>query len=153
MLKLFFKQKLIGNIGISLISGITALSLAGVAMQMGYSNFKLKAEKQLHILNSIRFATIVQIGMEEGWVDLPLTNDSTTITLSEIDINYQLSTNLKNPSLTSQNYNPDSAIIIENTNGKINFYCTLIEEDSNHNYTDNTINVHNLGVNNISLNI
>jgi len=153
MLRLFFKQKLIGNIGISLISGITALSLAGVAMQMGYSNFKLKAEKQLHILNSIRFATIVQIGMEEGWVDLPLTNDSTTITLSEIDINYQLSTNLKNPSLTSQNYNPDSAIIIENTNGKINFYCTLIEEDSTHNYTDNTINVHNLGVDNISLNI
>ncbi|MEC8678546.1 MAG: hypothetical protein VXX85_06810 [Candidatus Margulisiibacteriota bacterium] len=153
MLRLFFKQKLIGNIGISLISGITALSLAGVAMQMGYSNFKLKAEKQLHILNSIRFATIVQIGMEEGWVDLPLTNDSTTITLSEIDINYQLSTNLKNPSLTSQNYNPDSAIIIENTNGKINFYCTLIEEDSAHNYTDNTINVHNLGVDNISLNI
>ena len=153
MLRLFFKQKLIGNIGISLISGITALSLAGVAMQMGYSNFKLKAEKQLHILNSIRFATIVQIGMEEGWVDLPLTNDSTTITLSEIDINYQLSTNLKNPSLTSQNYNPDSAIVIENTNGKINFYCTLIEEDSAHNYTDNTINVHNLGIDNISLNI
>ena len=153
MLRLFFKQKLIGNIGISLISGITALSLAGVAMQMGYSNFKLKAEKQLHILNSIRFATIVQIGMEEGWVDLPLTNDSTSITLSEIDINYQLSSNLKNPSLTSQNYNPDSAIIIENTNGKINFYCTLIEEDSAHNYTDNTINVHNLGIDNISLNI
>lgn len=153
MLRLFFKQKLIGNIGISLISGITALSLAGVAMQMGYSNFKLKAEKQLHILNSIRFVTIVQIGMEEGWIDLPLTNDSTTITLSEIDINYQLSTNLKNPSLTSQNYNPDSAIIIENTNGKINFYCTLIEEDSVHNYTDNTINVHNLGIDNISLNI
>ena len=153
MLRLFFKQKLIGNIGISLISGITALSLAGVAMQMGYSNFKLKAEKQLHILNSIRFATIVQIGLEEGWVDSPSTNDSITITLSELDISYQLSTNLKNPSLTSQNYNPESSMIIENTNGKISFYCTLIEEDSSHNYTDNTINVHNLGVDNISLNI
>lgn len=153
MLRLFFKQKFIGNIGISLISGITALSLAGVAMQMGYSNFKLKAEKQLHILNSIRFATIVQIGLEEGWVDSPSINDSITITLSELDISYQLSTNLRNPSLTSQNYNPESSMIIENTNGKIRFYCTLIEEDSSHNYTDNTINVHNLGVDNISLNI
>ena len=126
MLRLFFKHKLIGNIGISLISGITALSLAGVAMQMGYSNFKLKAEKQLHILNSIDLQQLFKLEWK-NWVDLPLTNDSTTITLSEIDINYQLSTNLKNPSLTSQNYNPDSAIIIENTNGKINFYCTLIE--------------------------
>lgn len=153
MLRLFFKQKFIGNIGISLISGITALSLAGVAMQMGYSNFKLKAEKQLHILNSIRFATIVQIGLEEGWVDSPSINNSITITLSELDISYQLSTNLRNPSLTSQNYNPESSMIIENTNGKIRFYCTLIEEDSSHNYTDNTINVHNLGVDNISLNI
>ena len=153
MLRLFFKQKFIGNIGISLISGITALSLAGVAMQMGYSNFKLKAEKQLHILNSIRFATIVQIGLEEGWVDSPSINNSITITLSELDISYQLSSNLRNPSLTSQNYNPESSMIIENTNGKIRFYCTLIEEDSSHNYTDNTINVHNLGVDNISLNI
>ena len=95
MFKHFFKSRLMGNIGISVVSGITAISMAGVAMQMGYSNFKVKAEKQLHILNSIRFATIVQIGMEEGWVSTPEINDTITITLTEIDNNYPLSTNLK----------------------------------------------------------
>ena len=119
MLKKIFHSKLAGNIGITLISGVTALSMAGVAMQMGYSNFKIKAEKQLHILNGIRFATIVQIGMEEGWVSTPESNDSITITLTEVDNNYHLSTNLKNPSLESQNYNPNSSITIENNSGKI----------------------------------
>lgn len=140
-----------GNIGISIIGGITALSMAGVAMQMGYSSFKIKAEKQLHILNSIRFATIVQIGMEEGWVLKPETNDSITVTLTDVDSNYPLSSNLKNPSLESQTYNADSSIIIENLNGKINFYCSLIEYESTHNYTDTTIDVHNLSIGNISL--
>jgi len=151
MFKHLFKSKLMGNIGISIIGGITALSMAGVAMQMGYSNFKIKAEKQLHILNSIRFATIVQIGMEEGWVATPDTNDSITVTLTDVDNNYPLSTNLKNPSLESQTYNTDSSIIIENSNGKIDFYCLLIEHESAHNYTDNTVSVHNLSINNISL--
>lgn len=140
-----------GNIGITVVSGITALSMAGVAMQMGYANFKIKAEKQLHILNSIRFATIVQIGMEEGWVVTPETNDSITITLTDIDSNYPLSTNLKNPSLESQIYHSDSSITIENTDGKIDFYCSLIEDNSAHNYTDSSVNVHNLSINNISL--
>tara|TARA_Y100001935_G_C17303384_1_gene510718 strand:+ start:1919 stop:2380 length:462 start_codon:yes stop_codon:yes gene_type:complete len=151
MFKHLFKSKLMGNIGISIIGGITALSMAGVAMQMGYSSFKIKAEKQLHILNSIRFATIVQIGMEEGWVIQPNTNDSITVTLTDVDNNYPLSTNLKNPSLESQSYNADSSIIIENSNGKIDFYCSLIEHESTHNYTDNTISVHNLSINDISL--
>ena len=153
MLKKILKSKITGNIGITLISGVTALSMAGVAMQMGYSNFKIKAEKQLHILNGIRFATIVQIGMEEGWVSTPQSNDSITVTLTEIDNNYHLSTNLKNPSLESQNYNPNSSITIENNSGKIEFYCTLIEENTSHNYIDNSINVHNLAIENISLNI
>ena len=130
MFKHLFQSKLLGNIGISLVGGITALSMAGVAMQMGYSNFKIKAEKQLHILNSIRFATIVQIGMEEGWVSSPENNDSITITLTDIDNNYELSTTLKNPSLASQTYNSDSSITIENTNGKIDFYCSLIVPNS-----------------------
>jgi hypothetical protein len=142
-----------GNIGISVIGGITALSMAGVAMQMGYSNFKVKAEKQLHILNSIRFATIVQIGMEEGWVSTPEINDSIIITLTEVDTNYPLSTNLKNPSLETQIYNESSSITIENNNGKIDFYCTLIEHSSNHNYIDGSVNVHNLSIENIQLNI
>ena len=63
-------KRILGNIGISIISGITALN-SSVAMQMGYSNFKVKAEKQLHILNSVRFATIAQIGLEEGWINEP----------------------------------------------------------------------------------
>ena len=151
MLKKIINSTLTGNVGVTLISGITALSMAGVAMQMGYSNFKIKAEKQLHILNGIRFATIVQIGMEEGWVSTPESNDSITVTLTDIDNNYHLSTNLKNPSLQSQNYNPDSAITIENNSGKIEFYCTLIEENTSHNYIDNSINVHNLAIENISL--
>jgi hypothetical protein len=151
MFKHLFNSKLMGNIGISIIGGITALSMAGVAMQMGYSSFKIKAEKQLHILNSIRFATIVQIGMEEGWVLKPETNDSITVTLTDVDSNYPLSSNLKNPSLESQTYNADSSIIIENLNGKINFYCSLIEYESTHNYTDTTIDVHNLSIGNISL--
>ena len=153
MLKKILNSKIAGNIGITLISGVTALSMAGVAMQMGYSNFKIKAEKQLHILNGIRFATIVQIGMEEGWVSTPESNDSITVTLTEVDNNYHLSTNLKNPSLESQNYNPNSSITIENNSGKIEFYCTLIEENTNHNYIDNSINIHNLAIENISLNI
>ena len=153
MLNRILKMNLIGNIGISIISGITALSLAGVAMQMGYSNFKIKAEKQLHILNSIRFATIIQIGMEENWVEFPENGNHVIITLSDVDTNFQLSTNLKNPSLNSQNYHTDSSMKIENTNGKINFFCTLIEENSTHNYTDNSIDVHNLTVENIILNI
>jgi hypothetical protein len=153
MVKRMLKIKLIGNIGISIISGITALSLAGVAMQMGYSNFKIKAEKQLHILNSIRFATIIQIGMEESWVEFPENGNHVIITLSEVDTNFQLSTNLKNPSLNSQNYHSDSSMKIENTNGKIHFFCTLIEENSTHNYTDNSIDVHDLTVENIMLNI
>ncbi len=153
MLKKIKDKKIYGNIGISIISGITVLSLAGVAMQMGYSNFKVKAEKQLHILNSIRFATIAQIGIEEGWINQPSLNSSVTITLTEIDTNYQLSTNLKNPSETSQNYDPNSSIKIENINGKYEFYCQLIKENSSHNYTDNNIKVHNLLVGNITLNI
>lgn len=151
MFKHLFKSKLMGNIGISIIGGVTALSMAGVAMQMGYSNFKIKAEKQLHILNSIRFATIVQIGMEEGWVSTPDTNDSITITLTDVDSNYPLSTNLKNPSIESQIYSENSSITIENSNGKIDFYCSLIENESAHNYTDNTISVHNLSINNVNL--
>lgn len=153
MFKHFFKSRLMGNIGISVVSGITAISMAGVAMQMGYSNFKVKAEKQLHILNSIRFATIVQIGMEEGWVSTPEINDTITITLTEIDNNYPLSTNLKNPSLESQAYDSDSSITIENSNGKLDFYCSLIENESSHNYIDDSINVHSLSIENINLNI
>ena len=153
MLKNLISKRFFGNIGLSLISGITALSLAGVAMQMGYSNFKIKAEKQLHILNSIRFATIVQIGLEEGWVLTPASNDSITITLSDINSNYPLASNLKNPSLTSQNYSTDSSITIENNDGKIEFYCSLIEDGSEHNYIDSSIVVYNLAVENVSLNI
>ena len=153
MFKHLIKSTLKGNIGITLISGITALSMAGVAMQMGYSNFKIKAEKQLHILNSIRFATITQIGMEEGWITTPDNNSSITITLTDIDTNYPLSSNLKNPSTSTQNYDPDSSITVNNNGGKLEFYCTLIEENTSHNYIDNTIIVHDLSIENISLNI
>ena len=64
MFKKVFNKKVLGNIGLSIMGGITAITFAGVAMQMGYSSFKLKTEKQLHILNSVRFVTIVQIGIE-----------------------------------------------------------------------------------------
>ena len=151
IIKRILKQKLSGNIGI--ISGITALTMAGVAMQMGYSGFKIKAEKQLHILNSIRFATIIQIGIEEGWVENPDTNNTILVTLSEIDSDYNLSSNLKNPSLATQMYDDDSYIKIKNINGKTKFYCNLIEDNSDHEYTDETIEVHTLSIQNIELNI
>ena len=115
MFKHMKKWKLTGNIGVGVISGITALTMAGVAMQLGYSSFKAKAEKQLHILNSIRFATIIQIGLEEGWVNKPDLNDSSTITLSDVDTEYNLSSSLKNPSLSTQSYDSDSYIKIERT--------------------------------------
>ena len=153
MFKHMKKWKLTGNIGVGVISGITALTMAGVAMQLGYSSFKAKAEKQLHILNSIRFATIIQIGIEEGWVSKPELNDSTTITLSDVDTEYNLSSTLKNPSLNTQNYDTDSYIKIENNNGKTIFFCSLMEENSDHSYTDNNIEVHNLAIENIQLNI
>jgi hypothetical protein len=151
MFKLIPNHRLNANIGLSIISGITALSLAGVAMQMGYSNFKIKAEKQLHILNSIRFSTIVQIGIEEGWVIAPNTDESLIITLSDIEDNYPLSSNLKNPSQASQNYDLESSVTILNADGKLNFYCTLIEDQTNHTYTDSTVVVSNLTIENITL--
>ena len=49
-----FKQMnrfLKGSALVGAVAGITALSFAGIAVQMGHSNFKQKAEKQLHILN------------------------------------------------------------------------------------------------------
>ena len=153
MFKHMKKWKLTGNIGVGVISGITALTMAGVAMQLGYSSFKAKAEKQLHILNSIRFATIIQIGLEEGWVNKPDLNDSSTITLSDVDSEYNLSSSLKNPSLNTQNYDTDSYIKIENNNGKTIFFCSLMEENTDHTYTDNNIEVHNLAIENIQLNI
>ncbi len=146
-------HKLKGNIGLGVISGITALTMAGVAMQMGYSNFKIKAEKQLHILNSIRFATIIQIGLEEGWVSTPETNNTITITLTEVNNEYSLSTTLKNPSLNNQNYDNSSYIEIRNTDGKNKFFCNLIEDDSSHSYTDESVEVHSLTIENIELNI
>ncbi|MGC6367451.1 MAG: hypothetical protein ACON35_05560 [Candidatus Marinamargulisbacteria bacterium] len=147
------KGKLIGNIGIGLISGLTALSFAGVGIQMGFSGFKARAEKQLHILNGIRFATIIQIGIDEGWVTPPETNNVTTIQINELDELYEFSINLKNPSLNTQEYNETSAIIIENTNGKLNFYCNLIEDGSDHQYTDPNIVVFSLTIDDIYLNI
>ena len=48
------------NIGITLVSGITALSMAGVAMQMGYANFKIKGKTTSH-LNCVRFSTIIKL--------------------------------------------------------------------------------------------
>ncbi|MEK9727304.1 MAG: hypothetical protein VW397_04255 [Candidatus Margulisiibacteriota bacterium] len=149
----YFFRRVYANIGLSIISGITILSLAGVAMQMGYANFKVKAEKQLHILNSIRFATIAQIGIEEGWISEPSMNESITITLTDIDSNYQLSTNLRNPSETSQNYSPNSSIKIENNNGRYEYYCLLLNEETTHTYTDDNIKVHDLSVENITLSI
>lgn len=151
--KKIIRSVLKGNIGITLVSGITALSMAGVAMQMGYANFKIKAEKQLHILNCVRFSTITQIGMEEGWITTPENNNSETITSTDIDDNYALTSNLKNPSIDSQNYDPNSTITITNDNGTLKFYCSLIEENTTHQYTDNTIQVHALSVENITLNI
>ena len=81
---MFNIKKLKATALVSAVAGITALSFTGIAIQMGHSNFKASAEKQLHILNSIRLSTIVQIGIEEQWVDL---NDSssTTVYLSDID--------------------------------------------------------------------
>lgn len=142
-----------GNVGITLVAAITALSMGGVAMQMGYSNFKLKAEKQLHILNAIRFATIVQIGLEEGWVETPILNESISINLTDIDASYPLLSHLKNPSQSNQTYNANSSITITNTSGTLHFYCLLIEDGSNHQYTDNTISIYELTVEKISLNI
>jgi|TARA_B100001142_G_scaffold296539_1_gene318308 hypothetical protein len=142
-----------GNIGITLVTAITALSMAGVAMQMGYSNFKLKAEKQLHILNAIRFATIVQIGLEEGWVETPDNNTSATISLTDIDASYPLLSHLKNPSQVNQTYHADSSVTINNTSGSLNFYCSLIEDGSSHEYTNTTISIYELTVEDISLNI
>ena len=91
--------------------------------------------------------------MEEGWITTPDNNSSITITLTDIDNNYPLSSNLKNPSTSTQNYDPDSSITINNNGGKLEFYCTLIEENTSHNYIDNTIIVHDLTIENISLNI
>ena len=114
------RKYLSGNIGLGLISSITALSFTGVAIQIGYTGFKQKAEKQLHILNSIRFATIVQIGIEEGWVNSPETNSTTEIKLVDINTNGPVNIQLKNPSLITETYDDDSAIIIENNNRILN---------------------------------
>jgi hypothetical protein len=147
-----FKQRLWGNIGVGLVSGITALSMAGVAMQMGYSHFKLKAEKQLHILNSIRLATVVQIGLEEGWVNSPDQNGSITLNLSDIDESYPVSSTLKNPSNADQLYGTNSLVTIENNQGKLMFYCALTDHNSTHIYTDDTVKIYNLTLENITLN-
>ena len=147
------KQKLIANIGVGLISGLTAVSFAGVAIQMGFSGFKTRAEKQLHILNSIRFATIIQIGIDEGWVNTPDENSSSTIKLNDLDNDYQYSINLKNPSLKTQKYDLNSSITIENNSGKLHFYCNLIEDGSEHQYTNSSVIVYNLSINDINLNL
>lgn len=153
MFKKVFNKKVLGNIGLSIMGGITAITFAGVAMQMGYSSFKLKTEKQLHILNSVRFVTIVQIGIEEGWVPKPGSSSSETIYLSDVETNYDLSTTLKNPSLDSQNYNESSFIIVQNENGKLKFFVELIEENSSHKYIENEKEIHLLGIDDVTLNI
>ena len=147
------RKYLSGNIGLGLISSITALSFTGVAIQIGYTGFKQKAEKQLHILNSIRFATIVQIGIEEGWVNSPETNSTTEIKLVDINTNGPVNIQLKNPSLITETYDDDSAIIIENNNGILEYYCNLLEDGSNHNYINSQIDVYNLKPNNVELNL
>ena len=147
------KKYIKGNIGIGLISGITALSFTGVAIQIGYTGFKQKAEKQLHILNSIRFATIVQIGIEEGWVNLPDSNGTTEIKLIDINTSTPVNIQLKNPSLLTETYDDDSAIIIENNNGTLEYYCNLLEDGTNHNYINSDIDVYNLTPENIELNL
>jgi hypothetical protein len=139
-----------GNMGITLVSGITALSLAGVAMQMGYANFKIKAEKQLHILNSIRFVTLIEIGLEDGWVVAPPINESETITIADVDNAYSMGAHLKNPSQQNQLYHDDSAVIIQNDNGRLVFYSRLMDTEG-HLYTTDTIAAYNLTINDIHI--
>ena len=149
----FFSRRLRGSLGISLITGITAITMAGVAIQMGYANYKLKTEKQLHILNSIRFATIVQIGLEEGWLSTPASNTSASITLTEVDAGYNFSSNLKDPSNDSTTYKTSSYILVNNDNGTLKFYASLIQDNSEHAYVAASTEVHLLSISDITLNI
>ena len=149
----FFSRHLRGSLGVSLITGITAITMAGVAIQMGYANYKLKTEKQLHILNSIRFATIVQIGLEEGWLSTPASNTSASITLTEVDAGYNFSSNLKDPSNDSTTYKTSSYILVNNDNGTLKFYASLIQDNSEHIYVASSTEVHLLSISDITLNI
>jgi hypothetical protein len=149
----FFSRRLGGSLGISLITGITAITMAGVAIQMGFANYKLKTEKQLHILNSIRFATIVQIGLEEGWLSAPASNTSASITLTQVDLGYNFSSNLKDPSNDSTTYKTSSYILVNNDNGTLKFYASLIQDNSEHIYVASSTEVHLLSISDITLNI
>ena len=149
----FFSRHLRGSLGVSLITGITAITMAGVAIQMGFANYKLKTEKQLHILNSIRFATIVQIGLEEGWLSTPASNTSASITLTEVDAGYNFSSNLKDPSNDSTTYKTSSYILVNNDNGTLKFYASLIQDNSEHIYVASSTEVHLLSISDITLNI
>ena len=135
---------------VSAVAGITALSFTGIAIQMGHSNFKASAEKQLHILNSIRLSTIVQIGIEEQWVNL---NDSssTIVYLADIDNSYNVSSTLKNPSTSSQAYDVNSYVLIESNNNYYSFFVYLKEPDSDHIYIQPETEIHLLNVNDVSL--
>ena len=145
-------MKLKGNVGTTIITAATAITFGGIAMQMGYSSFKIKAEKQLHILNSIRFSTIVQIGIEEDWVDAPSQSNSAIVHLSDVEANYSLSSTLKNPSDPSQLYHDDSNVVIQNDSGKLKFFVELIKYDSDHKYIYSNKEIHLLEVNDVNIN-
>lgn len=146
------RLRLKGSVGAMVFSGLTLITFGGIAMQMGFSNYKIRAEKQLHILNSIRFSTIIQIGLEEGWLTKPINGQSETFDLITVDASYPLSTTLRNPSLKTQKYSTNSNILVSNTNGKYTFYAQMIEDQSTHIYISSSKEIYNLDINDVSLN-
>jgi len=127
---------------LGVVVGVIAISLMGYLMQSSFFNYRLESEKRLHVFNAIKLASIVEIGAEEGSVQLPSDGNSTDITLSAMMTHYDSTLLTKNPSGEDQLYHSDSFIRIVNNAGKYEYYIELKDNQSAYVYIAISTQVH-----------